>query len=216
MIDDLQAARETAVQAGGPGALDPDARQSLAHTILSIRDSLLGTLNSQNRDQYLFAGGKTDTKPFDASAAVAAYVGGPDQLVTRDVAPGLSVAINLPGNQLGADGANGFLQTLSQMADDLVNGRFDAVTSDRLGEINAAISKLTVVRSDLGIRQNQVDQYSNWAQDAALRIEDRLGKVTGGDLETAVLQMTEAQTAYQAALSSFAKSLPTSLLDYLR
>jgi flagellar hook-associated protein 3 FlgL len=216
MIDDLQAARETAVQAGGPGAQDPDARESLARTIESIRASLVRTLNSQNRDQYLFAGGKTDTQPFDTSAATVAYAGGAGQEVTRDVAPGLSVAINISGDALKADGPTGFLQTLTQVAEDLRNGRTGAVTVDRMNEIDAAISNLTVARSDLGLRQNQVEQYSDWARDAGLRVDQRLTDLTGGDLETAVLRMTEAQTAYQAALASFSKALPTSLLDYLR
>jgi flagellar hook-associated protein 3 FlgL len=217
MVEDLQSAREFAVQSGGPGAMDPDARASLAHTVLAIRDSLVRTLNMQHRDQYLFAGGKTDVKPFDpAGGSPMAYAGGVDQEITRDVAPGLPVAINLPGNKLGADGAGGFLQTLTQMADDLMAGRTGAVTTDRLSEINAGISNLTVARSDLGIRQNQVEQYADWSRDAVLRIDQRLTDVTGGDLETAVLRMSEAQTAYQAALASFAKALPTSLLDYLR
>jgi flagellin-like hook-associated protein FlgL len=75
---------------------------------------------------------------------------------------------------------------------------------------------LTVQRSDVGVRQNQADQYSEYAQNDLYEIEDRLGKISGGDLESAVLKMTEAQNAYQAALASFAKALPQSLLDYLR
>lgn len=214
MIDRLHAAREAAVQSGSPGGLDADGRESLAQTVLSIRASLAQELDRTYRDHHIYSGGKTDISPFqDAADGGVTYQGGVDQSVTRDVAPGLSVPINVPGNQLMAKGD--FMKTLTQMAADLRAGANDSVISDRLRELDDAMSNLTVLRSDMGIRQTQVDNYQTWAQDTILRIDERLTRVTGGDLETAVLHMTQAQTSYQAALASFAKSLPTSLIDYM-
>lgn len=214
MIDRLQAAREAAVQSGSPVGMDADGRESLARTVLSIRASLTQELDRTYRDHHIFAGGKTDASPFeDVPGAGVTYKGGVDQAVTRDVAPGLSVPINIPGNRLMEKGD--FMATLSRMAADLRSGANSQVISDRLSELDQALGNLTVLRSDLGIRQNQVEQYQSWATDTILRTDERLTRVTGGDLETAVLNMTQAQTAYQAALASFAKSLPTSLIDYM-
>jgi flagellar hook-associated protein 3 FlgL len=214
MLDRLQAARETAVQSGSPDAFDPTGRESLARNILSIRDSLMQELNRTYRGQSIFAGGKTQSSAFTSQdGAGVTYSGGVDQSITRDVAPGLSVPINVPGNQLMAQGD--FMNTLSQMAADLRSGATGEVITARLDEVGKAIGHLTVLRSDMGIRQNQVEQYQDWARDTILRTDERLTKVTGGDLETAVLTMTRAQTAYQAALASFSKALPTSLVDYM-
>lgn len=213
MIETLQNAREVAVQGGSPSSRDPDAHQALAKAVLMMRDSLLQQMNGRHRDQYLFGGWRTDAIPFELEDGGANYVANNSGSLMRDIAPGLSVAINIPGDQLLAQGD--MIKTLTDLADDLMNGRTDEVVGDRLKEIDQALGHLTILRSDLGVRQQQVAQYESYALDTLLQIADRMTDITGTDLETAVLQMTEAQTAYQAALASFAKALPTSLLDYM-
>ncbi|MDF2627634.1 MAG: flgL [Symbiobacteriaceae bacterium] len=215
MIDRLQGAREAALQAGSPTSQDADAREGLARQVEGLRDSILAEMNGSHRGQRLFAGWKSDAPAaFELAAdGSATYRGGIDQVVRRDIAPGLTVAVNVPGNQLLAGGD--FIKTLSDMAADLRSGGVQAVTGDRLQELDGALSNLTVLRSDLGVRQNQVEQYEYFSQETLAKVEERMGEITGVDLESAVLAMTQAQTAYQAALASFAKSLPNSLLDYM-
>lgn len=213
MIEILQRARELGVQAGGPSAQDPAAQEAIAQQVETMRESLLRQMNERHRDQYLFAGYKTNAKPFAANGTGGATYSGDSGVITRDVAPGLAVGVNTPGDQLLAVGD--FVQSLTDMAADLRAGDTSNISNDRLVEISDALSHLTVLRSDLGARQQQVEQYESFAQDTLIQIEDRLTKISGVDLETAVLKMTEAQTAYQAALASFAKALPVSLLDYM-
>ncbi|HEY8347862.1 MAG TPA: flagellin [Symbiobacteriaceae bacterium] len=212
IIDRLQAAREAVVQAGGPLALGPEGQQSLAATLRSIRESLMQELNSQHRGLYLFSGYKTDTRPFVESGGTLQYQGGPDQELVRTVAPGFTVAVTVPGNWLHADEVIG---ALDQMIADLEAGNIENLTATGLPALDKALENLTVIRSDLGLRQNQVTQYMEQARDSILLIKERLTKISGGDLETAVLEMTEAQTAYLAALACFAKALPQSLIDYM-
>lgn len=216
MVDQLQAARELAVQAGSP-SLDGTARESMARQVIAIRDSLLRELNMQHRDQYLFAGWRTtvhDGRPFGLSAeGGVSRQNDEGQAFTRDIAPGLPVTVNVTGHELF--GGGDFVRTLTDLASDLRSGNIGSATSDRLGEIDRSFSHLTVLRSDLGVRMVEIDKYHQYAQDALFHIEERLTGITGTDLETAVLRMTEAQTAYQAALASFAKALPTSLIDYM-
>lgn len=221
ILDRLQGARESVIQSGSTGTLEPGARESLAHTLTAIRDSLMQELNGRHRDQYIFGGRHTDVPPFqlapDGSAPYAPPVdptNPTDGEVTRDVAPGLSVPINIPGNKLMAKGD--FILTLSNMVQHLQSDQVGKVIGDDLKQLDLEMGNLTVLRSDLGIRQNQVEQFSDYAQTHLLDIEDRLSKISGVDLETAVLRMTEAATSYQAAVATFAKTLPTSLLDYLR
>jgi flagellar hook-associated protein 3 FlgL len=214
VIDRLEAAREVAVQAGSPVAMTAEGRESLARAVEAIRDSLKRELNAKHRDLYIFGGWKTDAPPFvDSGTGGVTYLPAPDQEITRDIAPGLSVVVNVPGNKLLAGGD--FMKTLTDMANDLRSGQNTTVFTNRLQELDNALANLTVYRSDLGTRQVQVEQYEDYAQQMLIRLEDRLGEITGVDLETAVLQMTEAQTAYQAALASFAKALPTSLVEYM-
>lgn len=214
VIEHLQQVRELAVQAGNPATMDADAREALAQQITTLRDGIVHHMNDKFQGQYLFAGWKTDTEPFQISATGGATYSGNSGLITREVAPGLPITTNLTGDQLTAKGD--FVKTLTDMAADLRAGKNDSVISTGLGDLDTAIGNLTVLRSDLGTRQNQIEQYDSYAQENLLLIQDRLSKTTGADLASAVLEMTQAQTSYQAALSSFAKALPTSLLDYLK
>jgi len=214
MIDRLQAVFEVTVQAGSPSTQEPESREALARQVEIIRESLMRELNNQHREQYLFAGWKTDTQPFsNGPGGSAAYTVGDNQLIQRDIAPGLSIAVNVPGSKLVTP--VDFMKTLTDIAADLRAGRTLDVTGPRAIEVKKALDGLNLIRADLGIRQRQVSQYEEFAQDAVLVLEERLTDLTGGDLETAVLRMTEAQSAYQAALASFAKTLPTSLIDFM-
>lgn len=214
MIDRLEAARDTAVQAGSPSSFTPQGRETMAQAIDSIRSSLFQAMNVRHRDQYLYAGWKTDTQPFvdDANGGVT-YAAASSGAMTRDVAEGLSVAVNIPGSDLL--GGGDFMKVLSDMAADLRAGRTDVVITTRMQELDSGLNQLIGLRSALGIRQEQVAQYETYADATLFQIEDRLGQITGANLETAVLKMTEAQSAYQAAIASFSKALPTSLLDYM-
>lgn len=214
IIEQLENARDIAVQAGGPGSISPDARDGLVRGIRTIRDAIMRELNAQYRDQYLFAGFATTTKPFadDPATGGVQYGGTPDQML-RDIAPNLPVSINVPGNEIVA--AVDFMATLTKMADELQAGDIQTVTTTRLDELTKALDNVNRIRSDLGVRYAQIEKYESYAEKAILNIEERLGRITGADLEVAVIQMTEAQTAYQAALVSFSKALPTSLLDYM-
>lgn len=224
LIEQLQAARDIAVEAGGPGALSPDARQGLARGVETIRQAMLREMNARYRDQYLFSGWKTSfnpvlptdpNQPFTEDPATgAAIYHGTNNEILRDIAPDLAIPINIPGNQLLAGG--NFLETLAKMKDEILAGDAPTVTTTRLEEITEALDNVNRLRSDLGVRYAKIEQYEDYAEKAILNIEERLAKITGADLEVAVIQMTEAKTAYEAALVSFSKALPTSLLDYIR
>lgn len=213
VIDRLQAAREAVVQSGGVLSLSAEGQQSLAYTLRSIRESLLQEMNSQYQGLYVFSGYKTDTVPFvELEDGTIQYQGGVDQELIRTVAPGFTIGVTVSGNRLHIPEV---VSALDQMISDLENGNLDNLTTTGLSAIDDALEDLTVIRSDLGLRQNRIQEYMEEAQDTILLIKERLTKISGGDLETAVLEMTQAQTAYQAALACFAKALPQSLIDYM-
>jgi len=214
IISHLQDANQIVVQAGSPGLLDQDAREAMAQALDGLRQDIMRELNATYNSQYLFAGWQTDLPPFteDPVTHVLTYTGTSNQ-IQRDIAPGLTIAINVPGDQLIA--ASDMVKALYDTATALRSGNTGYVISTGLQQIQNAINSLSDIRSSLGVRQKQVEDYQNLADAGINNIEERLANLTGADLETAVLKMTEAQNAYQAALASFAKSLPMSLLDYM-
>lgn len=215
IIDRVQAAREAIVQSGGPVSLSSEGQKSLADTLQAIRDSVMQELNSKYQGLYIFSGYQTDQPAFiegsESGKDSVTYKGDENALV-RMVAPGYSVAVTVTGDQLGAVE---LMNTLDGLIEDLRSGNLTSVFDTGLSDLDQSLETLTVLRSEVGLRQNQVTRYTEQAQDTILLLKERLTNISGGDLETAVLDMVEAQTAYQAALASFSKALPQSLIDYM-
>lgn len=212
MLDLLQSAHETAVQFGSPASLEPAAAENLAKQIEALRDGLKKELNARHRDYYLFSGWSTDVQPYpDDGAGGVTYAGGVDQVLEREIAPGYRIKITVAGNRLPGT----IIKDLTDMANAMRAGDVEAVTTTYLDKVIAASDRLVALRSELGLSYQQAEQYENYARDGLVNVQDRLGKVSGGDLAEAVLQMTEAQSAYQTAIAAFAKALPVSLLDYM-
>lgn len=215
IIERLHAARDLAVMAGSPSTSDPVSREALALEIEAVRESLLREVNAEYRGQRLFGGWRTDTQPFgrDPQTGQVTYRGD-EGAITRDVAPGLSVAINVTGAELmrGQD----MFEALDQMVLHLRGGQSTLAATESLEKVGRALDHVINVRSGLGLRYQQVEQYEAFARDAQVRVENRLGEITGADVEQAVMQMQAAQMAYQTALMAFSKALPQSLLDHMR
>lgn len=210
MAEDLQAAQETMVQFGSPANQEPTARENLALQIEALRDAIKREMNAQHRDRYLFAGWATDTQPFaDDGAGGVTYQGSPHK-IEREIAPGYKVAINVPGDKL----PGGIIGTLTEVAARIRTGTTEDVM-DLLDEVKDAANTLIARRSEVGLAYQQVEQFEDYARDGLITVQERLGKISGGDVANAVMDMTQAQQAYQVALSAFTMALPMTLLDYM-
>ena len=173
--------------------------------------------NTQYSGEHLFGGTKSDVPPFSA---------------TRDVT-GKITAVSYTGAAVGAEfriseGANvspfttgAENQKLADFMNNLVSLR-DALQSTSASAVQAVRPNLETSESDLlytlsniGAKQSRLE--ANSAQNDARFAElDKLtGAETDADLSQVVVKLTQAQTAYQAALQSGSQILNMSLLDYL-
>lgn len=73
-----------------------------------------------------------------------------------------------------------------------------------------------VTLSDIGAKQTRLESDSSQNEARFAELEKLTGSETEVDITQEVVKLTQAQTAYQAALESGAKTLSMSLLDYIR
>lgn len=210
MAEDLQAVHETMIQFGSPANQEPTARENLALQIEGLRDAIKREMNAQHRGRYLFAGWATDTQPFvdDGSGGVK-YEGSPHK-IEREIAPGYKVAINVPGDTLPVD----IIATLTNVAKNMREGTVEDVM-EYLDDVQKAADVLLARRSEVGLAYQQVEQFEGYSRDGLITVEERLGEISGGDIADAVIEMTQAQQAYQVALTAFSMALPMTLMDYM-
>lgn len=174
--------------------------------------------NTQYSGEHLFGGTRSDVAPYVATRDGAgkitsvSYTGAAAGAEFR-ISEGANIApfTTGPENQKLAD----FMNNLISLRDALQSTSASAVQAARPG-LDTSESDLLFTLSSIGAKQSRLE--ANAAQNEARFAElDKLtGAETDADLAQVVVKLTQAQTAYQAALQSGSQILNMSLLDYVR
>jgi flagellin-like hook-associated protein FlgL len=86
---------------------------------------------------------------------------------------------------------------------------------DAIGLVKAAAGHLNQQLSAYGLLQNRVRDSLNHAKQAELRVTARLAAIRETDLPAAALELAQANTGLEAALSAQARVSRRNLFDYL-
>lgn len=219
----LDSLKDLNVRAGelallGTSALGDEASKAYAAEVDQLIEQAVRVGNGKLRDDYLFAGTAIDSEPFtvtrdaDDKITAVAYVGNTDSR---------SVALTEQSSfEVGSDGATNagiadFINTLVTLRDALLSGDRTALDTamagvdasedqivDAIGTNGAAQMRIEVSKSQLSSRDSEIERLVSAEADA--------------DLPTTVVKLSQATTAYEAALASASRILNMSILDYLK
>jgi flagellar hook-associated protein 3 FlgL len=93
-------------------------------------------------------------------------------------------------------------------------------TSQELARVNVemddGLDRIQLARGRLGDWLNRADQMNNLFTDRTLAYQKEQSELTDVDMIKAVSEFQSNQTAYQAALQSYAQIQKMSMFDYLR
>lgn len=216
----LESVRELLVRAPN-GTYNAGDLEHMAAEVDQLTEAVKQDANTQYAGQYIFAGTKTTTAPYEPGAEDA-YKGNAGT-IARAIGPGLSVAVNtnisslMGSGQGAADGK--LLDTLRTISEHLKGATPEDVTalgSTDLSNLEGNIEVLTQLQATAGSVTNQL-------QTAASRIEGLQGTITAGlsniadanVAETSIAYSNE-QAAYEAALRAGATIIQESLLQFLQ
>jgi flagellar hook-associated protein 3 FlgL len=202
---------------GANGTTSAASLQAYSQQLTQLIQQGVQTANSQFNNQYLFGGTQTATPPFsttvDANGNITAvtYTG---------TAAGASMltgegSVTSPYTD-GTTNQNmaSFLNQLIALKSAMDTGSTTAVQAVQPAlqtsedNIVNAVSGVGAIQSGL-----EADQALNQSKFTSL--QGIISTETSTDVATTSVQLTQAQTAYQAALESGAKIMQTSLLNYL-
>lgn len=85
-----------------------------------------------------------------------------------------------------------------------------------LGDIDLDLEKVLITRTALGARINRLDATQSRLSESQDFMKQDLSKIEDADLAQMISDLTLAQNAFNAALSSSSKMIQQSLLDFLR
>jgi flagellar hook-associated protein 3 FlgL len=202
----------------GAGALSPDMTRAYASELNQLLEQAVQFANTKFRNDYVFAGLAVDTPPYvvtrDAQNNITgiAYGG-----VGNSAAIQLSENASLPpgSTQTTNEGLEKFLNDLAALRDALSANDNSAITSVQ-AELVKSEDLLISSLADQGGIQTRIEANRSQQLDRRDNLEVLVSAETDTDLPSTIVKLTQAQTAYQAALQSAATMMRISLLDYIR
>lgn len=211
IINQLTSAQTTAMAAQGSEKTQSE-RDAAANELLAIRDALMSDINTQFQGAYLFSGSNVTVAPY---ATVSAYQGNSDTNLI-DIGTGRSVASTFDGGAIfqGSDATN-VLDALTNLAAAISAGD-RAGTDAGVQALNRAFDRANTAQARIGNDMRSLDDTRSMIASARVGSVTRLSSIEDADLAQAASRLSQADTAYRAALSAMSTIGRVSLMDYLK
>ena len=138
----------------------------------------------------------------------------------------LTAAVDLPGDNPGSTGARGlitdsqsgadFLNHLISLRNDLTSGNTTAIASTDSANLQKDENNIAYQVANNGVVQNQLTAAATLATNKAQSLDTDISNQSSADLVQTMVQLNQTQTAFQAALQSYAQISQLSLLNYIK
>ena len=214
MSDKLTEATVAGLSARGDH-VNAAARSAAAERVRSLRESLVGDINIRANGSSLFSGTAADQPAYALVAGTWTYQG--DAAATDvEVERGRTVAVTFNGRQIvqGSDATDVFT-VLDDLASAIEAGDGTAIDAG-LAALDRAFARTQQAIGSLGADQRSSDEASVRLASMRQAANVRRGSLEDADLAESTIRLTQAETAYRAALGAVSTAERQSLLDYLR
>ncbi len=216
--DAIHRVRELTVKAGN-GIYPLVDREAMATEIDQLIGLVKQAANASYNGAYVFAGQDTTGVPYDANPANPDTYGGDAGPIVRTIGPGLAVQVNVPGALFG-DGTDGrLLSTLRDISAHLrsnVAADVEALRSTDLVALEDRLDDLLEARTTVGAVSERLESAKGRLQDVEDTVNRFRSEAEDADMAQAIMDLTNHQSVYQAALRSGAQIIQPSLMDFLR
>lgn len=196
---------------GANGATDQSSRIAMVKELDEIQKRLIDLGNAQGLNgQYIFAGQKTDVKPFTIVAGALVY-NGDDFDRAVEAAPGETLVASVRARQLVV-GAYDAIESLKKN----LQGSYTAISGVDIPALQASMDAINATRGSIGARLQSIQ---SWMADHDRRSDEFTGAISDiedVDITEAIVHYQTAQTAYSGALAVASQGFGLSLLDFIR
>lgn len=180
-------------------------------------DQILHLANSKHMSNtYLFAGQDTLNAPFtpvgDPITQVDYSVNpGSQNDIYFEVGSGVYQKVNVRGDVV----FEGVFDTLINLRDDLAAGNFDALSNDRIVELDEQLSRVSSIRAEIGTALNGLERTRGQLDTAILDLTKLRSDAEDIDFVAALGELRLRENLYQGALIASARIMSTNLASIL-
>ena len=180
------------------GQLSIGTNNSTAGIVVNSNDAVLGAMTA--------ASGTLVSNAY-------AYVGN-SGVNSVQVGNGMNVATNIPGNQLFTAGP-GVITSLSNLVTALQTGNSSQIGT-ATSAVSSALNYVSQQRVPLDNSLSQLNSQETFLGQEKVTLTTYQNSLTGISLSEAATNLSQAELTNNAVLAATAKSMPQTLLDYLK
>jgi len=185
-----------------------DQRSSAAGTVQNMLDEIVSLGNTDVAGNYIFAGSKTDTIPFDQDGTY----NGDNNAFAIKISKNSTVEVGSDGGAVFGNIFNSLSDLKTALETNDLNGIQDA-----MGYLDGHVEDMSAKISDIGSKMNRMEIKDKIYQDLNFSNTERLSKIEDADIAEAIMNVSAAEFTYQAALASSSKLMKLlTLVDYLK
>lgn len=218
LTDLISRAREIGIQQGDATA-SFISRQQAVGEVNGLIAQAVTLANTKDGDEYLFGGVQSTTAPYvvDTTNPNHSFTTPTGAAGTRSIEIGSNdrIVAQHDGATVFGTSAGGLLKTLVDLAAALQSGNAANVQA-QLQPLDTAQQNLQVQVAETGARGVRLDMADSNLGAFASLLTTSTSDLQDADLATAITQLTQKQTAYQAAMAATSRVLSLSLTNYLK
>lgn len=214
---------EQAQSLGTQGASDlasSDTQQNVAQELGSVLQQLVGAANTTVEGRYIFSGDNDHQVPYTIDltqgSPISAYQG---SAATRQIqgSNGSLFSVSLDAQTIfdSPDATQNVFTSINNLRQALLNNSSGTAVSAAIADVQTAGAYLNQQLAFYGNVQDQLTSATNDVKNNETNLQSQISGIQDADEAAAITQLTEGQTAQQAALVSRAQLPKTTLFDYL-
>ena len=184
-----------------------DKRISASGAVQNVLDEMISLSNTQVSGRYIFAGSKTDAVAFASDGTYS----GDNNPFTVKIGQNATIQVGNDGDALFSD----IFTTMSNLKDDLQSNNPNGIQA-AIDYLDRHLDDISNKISDIGSKTVRMEINEKIFQDLSFTNTERLSKIEDADIAEAIIELSEIELVYQAALASSSRVLETSLVDYLK
>jgi flagellar hook-associated protein 3 FlgL len=222
-------ASEIATQADGTQSAKD--LQDYATEVSQLIQQAVQVANTQYNGEYVMGGTATSQAPFQMTTnsqgivQQVTYSGNAEQK-SVEIDDGVTVSVTPPGVNATTSGARGllmdgnsgadFFQHLIDLQNNLQSGNAGSISKTDSVNLGKDEDNILYHLSTNSALQSRLEAGSSIMTSRVNSLTSAISGDSDVEITTAITKLSQAQTAYNAALQTGAKLLSTSLLDYLQ
>jgi len=207
--DALTQALGVAMQMGSD-AYTPAQRTAAATEVVGIQNSIVGALNAQVANRYVFGGTIDNAAPFSATGAYS----GNASVRQVEVAPGVyqDASVRADVAIKGVGGGVDVFAALGALSTALSANNAPGVIAAQAG-LRTAMEQVQTAQAQAGTNSVALNTAQQVSQAVQADQNTGLSNAVNGDEVTLATQLAQAQTAYQAAITASQKTFQLSFIN---